>query len=608
MAKSCKECIAAVAFAVLAVAILPSHATPAISPRSKDNGTITHEADGSQVWCQPTHWYDILWFFFANFILHALSVRSLPGENAFSSTVFKFCCLLIPYTGVRRGLCLIYRAGNLANNDLQAAARANALCMVIRAPDWRPRDGQIVEGCTFEESPKKPAKSCWGWTSLLKRKSKRNLQNHVSVLDLDEKAVVEDISPVGSATSNSVQPHQIVNGSEVMLKTKDLYTPPPPPNTIGKFTRFLIETYRFRSLPPTVNKVDHLNVKIHGVCQLAPGYALSYIPEDVKIYSHIKHLRSLSISRLLGLTHAPQIKLASTHDVPRILFSIIQTASGAYALYKARGSQIDRYGYAAFGLTVLPYMMVSIINLIGSLLTNEYETLYLVHSATMDEMKVRGGLCDGVVGTLERPDHQQFIYVEGENETKPEGHNIHFTMAGGEAICHEIDAPPPAKRELQISTSNHIDPVKEEWPSSRSLKSWRRSKKHEREEASTTPLLRVPSHSSFTRLSPPWYQTSINAFTLVLVILALGVPHMIIALLSGYKINRSTAVQRTFVLNWLICGQLQGYGVSLVEAVNGKSNVVTSFLIIFATYGSYCVMGLYVVAQEMIEFGTCKAL
>ncbi|KAL8949949.1 MAG: hypothetical protein Q9222_003981 [Ikaeria aurantiellina] len=603
MTKSWNGCITAVIFAILAIATLPSQAWPAISPRGNDNGTITEEGDGSQVWCQPTHWYDILWFFFANFLLHALSVRSLPGENAFSSTVFKFCCLLIPYTGVRRGLCLIYRAGNLANNDLQAAARANALCMVIRAPDWRPRDGQIVEGCTFEEPPKKPAKSCW-W----KWKKKSNPQHGVSVPGLNEKAVIEELCPVRSATENSVQAHRLLNGSEVMLKTKDLYMPSLPRNRIEYLTRYLIESNRFRSQPPTVNKVDHLNVKIHGVCQLAPGYALSYIPEDVKIFSHIKHLRSLSISRLLGLNHAPQIKLASTHDVPRILFSIIQTVSGAYSLYKARGSQIDRYGYAAFGLTVLPYMMVSIINLIGSLLTNEYETLYLVHSSTMDEMKLRGGLCDGVVGTLERPDHQQFVYDEGENETQPEGQNIQFTMAGGEAICHEIDGPPPAKRELQISTSNHIDPVQEEWPSSRSFKQWRRLKKEDREEAVATPLLRVPSHSSFTRLSPAWYQTSINALTLVLLVLALGLPHMIIALLSGFKNNHSTSLQRTFVLNWLICGQLQGYGVSLVESVNGKSNVVRSFLIIFATYGSYCVMGFYVVAQEMIEFGTCKAL
>ena len=80
----------------------------------------------------------------------------------------------------------------------------------------------------------------------------------------------------------------------------------------------------------------------------------------------------------------------------QIYFALTQTISGAYALYRARGSQIERYGYATFRLTVLPFIIISLINFFGSLLTSEYETIFLVHSFMMDEMVNRGGITDGV--------------------------------------------------------------------------------------------------------------------------------------------------------------------------------------------------------------------
>ncbi|KAL8790687.1 MAG: hypothetical protein Q9213_000535 [Squamulea squamosa] len=597
MAQRCVRWSAVVIFVILGF-ISYGAASPL---RSKSNGTIITESDGSEVWCEPSQWYDVLWFWFANFLLHALSVRSLPGESWVSSTVFKFCCLLVPYTGVRRGLCLILRASNLAGNDLHSAARANALCMVIRGPEWRPREGQVVEGCSIE-TPKdrKKEKRAKQQSSMLK--------NPFANKDPREKGGAPEITIVDTNISNDTPIQSPVRGNEVTLKTKDLYTPPPARSLVDKLTRILIESHRFHSQPPTANLVDHVNVKIHGVCQLVPGYALSYIPEDMKVYSHIKHQRSLSISRLLGVNHVPDIKLASTHDVPRILFSIIQTVIAGYSLYKARGRQIEQYGYAAFGLTVLPYMMVSVINLIGSLLSSEYETVYLVHSAIMDEMKLRGGLCDGVVGTLERPPHQIYIYIEGEVETKPQGQTNEFAYSNGELHCHDTTDGSP-KVELQVSPTNDRDPVKFIWLAQK----WRRScrgarKKRQKQGPSANPLLCVPSHSGFTRLPPLWYQTCLKVLTIVLLILAMGLPYIIIAVLSGWRLGNSTSMQRTFVLNWYICGQLHGYAVSMVEGVDGRKNVIKSSVIIFVTYGSYSVMGFYMVFQEMLESGTCKAL
>ena len=107
-------------------------------------------------------------------------------------------------------------------------------------------------------------------------------------------------------------------------------------------------------------------------------------------------------------------------------------------------------------------MMFSIINPIDSLLTSEYETVYPVHSKTMDEMGGRGGLYDGVAGTLENPDHEQYANIDGEAETNYAGSKMQFASSSGRLVCHDV-AEASSHKELQLSESNYIPPVKEVW-------------------------------------------------------------------------------------------------------------------------------------------------
>ena len=62
-----------------------------------------------------------------------------------------------------------------------------------------------------------------------------------------------------------------------------------------------------------------------------------------------------------------------------------QLAFAVTTIYRARGDQTKRYGYAAFGLTVTQYALMSLINLLGNLICPQYPALYLVRSKEMDE-------------------------------------------------------------------------------------------------------------------------------------------------------------------------------------------------------------------------------
>ena len=59
------------------------------------------------------------------------------------------------------------------------------------------------------------------------------------------------------------------------------------------------------------------------------------------------------------------------------------------------------YGYAAFGLTVIPYILMTTLNLLAGILTPENPALYMVCSKEMDEAIRHGGSFDGMVGTLD---------------------------------------------------------------------------------------------------------------------------------------------------------------------------------------------------------------
>ena len=583
---------------VLILALLQWHiaAASTASRKPSRNGRGEEDSGDSNTYCEKTAWYDVCWFFFTNYLLHTLSVRSLPGENAYSSTVFKLCCLLVPYTGVRRGLSLISSASSLNPNNLRAAARAGALCMVIRKPDWRPEDGQTVAGCQVD-----------GLDEEVQNPEPTGSDEKGESLRM---SVVENSAPRPHCSDD--KPSKRI---DVSLDLKDDFEPSPPSGILQKLTCMLVRTDRFNNECPSKSPVDHENIKIHGSFKLALGYGLAYVPPNVEIHPRHEYqtiegdrISAMGTDQVVGRT-----RIASTHDIPRIWFSLIQTVSAGYSLYRARGSQINRYGFAAFGLTVIPYMIVSVVNFLGSFLSAEYETMYIVHSATMDEMIRRGGMVDGVVGTLHGNVEaaRQLTWSSTQDLTGPACTNITFTntddhisgygTSGDTRHSFAIlpyEPPVPAPKHRFIQWCNKL----RQWhgmATPAEIKSKPRP---------PGPAIRIPTHCPIDRLTEPSYQSSLNVLSLLVLFLTLALPYIVIAILTGWKANQSTSTQQNFVLAWLICGQYQGYVVSKVERLTGKKTSLRGMFFIFIFYGSNCLCGLTIVAQEMLEFGTCKAV
>jgi hypothetical protein len=187
---------------------------------------------------------------------------------------------------------------------------------------------------------------------------------------------------------------------------------------------------------------------VHGVRHLPEEYSLAILPSNTYIEPNFKGEHG-------------EISVSSSHNVIKAIVSIVQVLFAIVTLYRTRGDQLNQYGYAAFGLTVLPYIIMSIVNLLGNLVTPDFSTLYLVHSPEMDEAETRGAHFDGVTGTVvEQSEEGSDSYAF---ERTQEGYLLRKTSTSGvdepvADVAQTIEDMTPRPISAVISTEEHKKP------------------------------------------------------------------------------------------------------------------------------------------------------
>ena len=241
--------------------------------------------------------------------------------------------------------------------------------------------------------------------------------------------------------------------------------------------------------------------QIHGQFLLPAGYHLSLLP---------------SCSLVTKEPDLP-IEISSSYSFSKIIASMVQLVAAIITLYRARGTQLEQYGYAAFGLSVIQYAIMSFINLLGNLICPVYPTLYMLRSEVMDEAEARGGRFIGAVGMLV--------------QEVPEGTQGE-TLAGSETVRFNVDSKDGESKLFGYENQESF---------------------HYSEEGATT--ITVPSLGrcvTYEFRSERW--STIFGWTL-LVMTVLG-PYIIIAALTKFKAQKSTSIQRGFMMSWLVVGQV----------------------------------------------------
>ena len=324
-------------------------------------GTTNHGETNS--YCTPTTWIDIASFLLFNYIAHGATVVSYPGELASEKLLSVVFAISSPAFGVIRAFNFIIRHPLLtAENDLEVAARSGALCMLVRSSTWKPQKGDNIRN------------------SLIKNPS-------------------TNISPRCVPTYSHSKPIKLTNVSLLYQSTAALsiYTPP-----------WLNDKTRFWSYTDTNYYVRFKDRVVFGLSELPDQYKFAFVPRNAEVLGFEGSTPTAS--------PVPTPKLSSSFNLVKGMVALLQLLYTSFTLYHANGGQVYQYGFAAPGLTVLPYAVMSALNFVASLVAPHYPTLYLVRSKVMEEAERRTGFSfHYVVGRVvdESGTHSDDIVMEG---------------------------------------------------------------------------------------------------------------------------------------------------------------------------------------------------
>src|SRR5438034_9844332 len=133
---------------VLLYATVPVRCTPIpdqIFPINVPAGQNATNHNSNHIFCVvPAPWFTVMVFYLGNYAAHAATLVTYPGEAPMCIAAAILYALVLPTTGIVRGLNAIFRRSRfpwVGKTDLQTAARAGALCMVVRTEKWRPPRG-----------------------------------------------------------------------------------------------------------------------------------------------------------------------------------------------------------------------------------------------------------------------------------------------------------------------------------------------------------------------------------------------------------------------------------------------------------------------------------
>lgn len=365
--------------------------------------------------CLSAHWFTVLRFFALNYLAHAFTIWARPGESTSEKLFASFLALFFPVSGLGRGINAIYRHASYHSHggfwkgllgfgsneyEIHKAARAGALGILVRE--------NIDRGETRERAwTSRFAVNDWNWGTA--RVRGRVCFGETKNASKDNKRAPDDTYPPLEAT--------------------DL---PPSVFTIQVDGDFQEET-------PT---------ELRWTRQISGLIAPWRLGEQVTGY-RIVELPSASAANItIGeKDKTAKLQIAQSSNLLVSFIAVVQIVYAAYELSRVTGDQLTRFGYAAFHLTVIPYLTMSFVNLLGNMATPLYPAVYLVSSSTLVEAQARGLLFQSTIGHLSLPDEP----ADQDQQQQPQDYLVHPWS------CADHPEPRIAARKEHIPDSTSLN-------------------------------------------------------------------------------------------------------------------------------------------------------
>ena len=328
--------------------------------------------------------------------------------------------------------------------------------------------------------------------------------------------------------------------------------------------------------------IDRKNRSIHGHIRVPPGYSLA-VPADKAYTEHL-------IARDLQPTADIRIHRAS--GIMQMLVSVVQIVAALYTLYATEGAQIARWGYAAYGLSVLPYALMSVMNILSASIVGEYASGHVLRTPVLHEAARReGSHFDGAVGAVRKI---------AEPALGQQGRAGYVAVWMRTLVRDDSDA-----RELVVRT-----------------RTWERrftlcaldSAESDCAHRFTVSALRHdgtaddPEVAKHRAISP-----AEAAITATLFLAAMLLPHALICALTRFRAGSSTAAQRAWMMAWLAADQLASLGTLVFWAIWKRWGAVIPVGVHYASVAALVVpaVGGFVAMSKMYlqgqGIGACRS-
>ncbi|KAF8248685.1 hypothetical protein K440DRAFT_660728 [Wilcoxina mikolae CBS 423.85] len=489
-------------------------------------------AMSGNTYCRSADWMDVVKFFVANYLTHAFTVITHPGDLNRDSVVFMIWSLFTPFAGVARAVMVIAQYARGAKDDLSMAHRAGALYTLVKVE--RQFDG------TWNEEP-------FGISQSLQS----NVYSHLAKRFYRWRVRVHGVHPLFPTEEDDVIyfPTQVLQRHTV----RPLAFPVPGievPQSSRRIQATASENTHSPTHPAVTSTVSGESIVVRSRHSRDTNGATAFdnvpLAEEEKAVTIIRETPSTHIKQ-------PPLNLSSNYSAVKAGVAIFQVLYGSWELYVARDTQLQTYGYAAYSLTVVPYVAMSLLNLLATLCRPQYPHVYLVHYADSP--------------------------VEEEEEENIQSREV--------------------KKELNSLMLGAVGTIQTKSSRSNSGRVW-------------GDLLERVSVFDVSGNRLVW--KTVWKFTPagLLGVCAYLAPYVVTYVLTGYKPGaQSTLFERGWIVAWLLYGQALGflaiYARPPIFSYRPRHLVVTGFVWgLFLTGPGW---GVFVIVARMIlESGTCKTL
>lgn len=360
------------------------------------NATIL---ESCKVLCKPAKWTNFLIFYAGNYLTHVATLRSVPGQGTREGIVMMIYALIFPTIGLVTAVKAITSLAIFEKSPLRAAAKTEAFYMVIKY-DNGGLSGGLHEANTETQKRNDAGSETQKHNETEAERKCRSQGDRIQSLanGLLDPGVTFDTLNNQSSRDNGHSDLLITLPSIEQKTTKEEQQTP-----LRESCLYFVKEGLFKR-------------KIHGRVSLPSGWILIKVPVGATFADDKDIGLSTSLGWSLQTNPSLSTNLAQDYSFFKALIAVVQTLFAIYTLYNTSLHEVEQFGYAAAGFTVVPFAFMSFIHFLANIACPTFPAMYIVENDVLQALRRRIAsenkqmtfYVEGTVGTLEESYREEY--------------------------------------------------------------------------------------------------------------------------------------------------------------------------------------------------------